>query len=207
MTVAFHWQDILRVAAMLFFVMDPIGNIPVFNAVLAQYETRARIRIIARELVFALLILSGFLFAGTAMLGFLGLTQPTLNLAGGILLFLISLRMVFPELLAPHDETPVEDPFIVPLATPMIAGPSSIAILLLISSSHPEQMHDWTVALLLAWSAALLILAVSPMILKGLGRRGLRALERLMGMLLILLSVQMFLNGLTQYLGSLPAGS
>lgn len=205
MLTTLHWHDILRVAVTLFFIMDPIGNIPVFNAVLGRFDTRRRIRIIARELSFALTILLAFLFAGTAILGFLGLTQPTLNLAGGILLFLISLRMVFPELLSPHDETPVEDPFIVPLAMPLIAGPSSIAILLLISSSHPEQMADWTIALLLAWAASTVILMVSPMILKRLGKRGLRALERLMGMLLVLLSVQMFLNGLTQYLASLPA--
>ena len=83
---------------------------------------------------------------------------------------------------------------------PMVAGPSSIAILLLTSSSHPEQMLDWTVALLLAWTATTVILVVSPLILKLLGKRGLRALERLMGMLLVLLAVQMFLNGLTQYL-------
>ena len=199
MNLAIDWNDALRVAATLFFVMDPIGNIPLFNVLLKQYEPRRRAAIIARELCFALLILLAFLYAGNVILSFLGLTQPTLNLAGGILLFLIALRMVFPDA-GIHDDAPVDDPFIVPLAMPMVAGPSSIAILLLTSSSHPEQMLDWTVALLLAWTVTTVILVVSPMILKLLGKRGLRALERLMGMLLVLLAVQMFLNGLTQYL-------
>ena len=91
-----NWSDIAAAAATLFFVMDPIGNIPVFNTVLSRFEPRRRAQITARELVVALVIMLVLLFAGTTILDFLGLTQPSLNIAGGVLLFLIALRMIFP---------------------------------------------------------------------------------------------------------------
>jgi len=98
----------------------------------------------------------------------------------------------------------VHDPFIVPLAMPLVAGPSTIAILLLQSSQHPERIWQWCLALVLAWSAATAILAFSPWLMKALGDRGVRALERLMGMLLVLLAVQMFSDGVAQFVRSLP---
>ena len=195
------WSEISAVAVTLFFVMDPLGNIPVFNAVLARFETRRRSVIVARELVFALLILLVFLFAGNTIMGFLGLSQSSLSLAGGILLFVIAIRMIFPRQGA--EEEPEEDPFIVPLAMPLVAGPSTIALLLLLASSEPERIWEWCTALTLAWSASFVILACSPWVMKVLGDRGVRALERLMGMLLILLAIQMFLNGLQEFLASI----
>ena len=195
-------RDILAVAVTLFFVIDPLGNMPIFNAVLSRFDARTRSRIVARELTIALAILLLFLFAGNPIMAFLGLTQPTLSLSGGILLFIIALRMIFPKP-ATGDEEEVVDPFIVPLAMPMVAGPSTIAVLLLMSSSQPARIWEWCVALLLAWAAATLILASSPWIMKALGGRGVRALERLMGMLLVLLAIQMFLNGVTQFLAGL----
>jgi multiple antibiotic resistance protein len=197
-----NFRDILAVAVTLFFVMDPLGNIPIFNAVLSRFDARTRSRIVARELSIALGILLVFLFAGNPIMAFLGLTQPTLSLSGGILLFIIALRMIFPKPSTGDDEE-VVDPFIVPLAMPLVAGPSTIAILLLMSSSQPSRIWEWCVALLLAWVAATIILACSPWIMKALGGRGVRALERLMGMLLVLLAVQMFLNGVTQFLAGL----
>ena len=196
-----NYPDILAVAVTLFFVMDPLGNIPVFNAILKDYSPRRRTRIIARKLVFALIILVLFLFTGNRILGFLGLSQPSLNLAGGILLFLIALRMLYPDRNT-GEEQRTEEPFIVPLAMPLVVGPSTIAVLLLFSSSQPGHMTDWTMAVLIAWLAVTLILILSPWILTWLGNRGLRAMERLMGLLLVLMAVQMFLNGLTQYLKS-----
>src|SRR5262245_57660253 len=100
-----NWSDIAAAAATLFFVMDPLGNIPVFNAVLARFTAQRRAQITARELVIALVILLIFLFAGTAILDFLGLTQPSLSIAGGVLLFIIALRMIFPHL---SSEVPSE---------------------------------------------------------------------------------------------------
>ena len=198
-----NYPEVLAVAVTLFFVMDPLGNIPVFNAVLSRFDARTRSRIVARELTIALVILLLFLFVGNPVMKFLGLTQPTLSLSGGILLFIIALRMIFP---APAgDEEEVVDPFIVPLAMPLVAGPSTIAILLLQSSSHPERVWQSCFALVLAWVAATAILACSPYLMKALGDRGVRALERLMGMLLVLLAVQMLLDGVAQFLAGLPA--
>lgn len=193
-----NYAEVLAVAVTLFFVMDPLGNIPVFNAVLSRFAPRARSKIVARELVIALAILLFFLFAGNPVMTFLGLTQPTLRLSGGILLFIIALRMIFPRPTDGDDEE-IVDPFIVPLAMPLVAGPSTIAILLLQSSSHPEKIWQWCLALVLAWTAATAILACSPWLMKALGDRGVRALERLMGMLLVLLAIQMFLDGVTQF--------
>jgi multiple antibiotic resistance protein len=196
------WADIVAAAATLFFVMDPVGNMPVFNAVLSRFPPQRRAQITARELVIALVILLVFLFAGTAILDFLGLTQPSLNIAGGVLLFIIALRMIFPH--STGDVASEKDePFIVPLAMPMVAGPSTIAVLLLLSSTEPERIWEWCVALVIAWVAATLILTTSPFLLRVLGNRGLRALERLMGMLLVLLATQMLLNGVREFVRSL----
>jgi multiple antibiotic resistance protein len=200
---AMNYPEILAVAVTLFFVMDPLGNIPIFNAVLSRFDPRTRSKIVARELIIALVILLVFLFAGNPVMKFLGLTQPTLSLSGGILLFIIALRMIFPRPSGSDDED-VADPFIVPLAMPLVAGPSTIAILLLQSSSQPDKIWQWCTALVLAWIATTLILACSPWLMKALGDRGVRALERLMGMLLVLLAVQMFLDGVTQFWAGLP---
>jgi len=160
--------------------------------------------IVAREMLFALVILMIFLFAGTAILDFMRLTESSLSIAGGVLLFIIALRMIFPQPVSEQTDT-VEDPFIVPLAMPMIAGPSTIAILLLLSSSQPERLWDWSVALFISWAATAMILTASPFLMRYLGNRGSRAMGRLMGMLLILLATQMLLNGISEFINSLQA--
>jgi multiple antibiotic resistance protein len=199
-----NWSDIVTAAATLFFVMDPLGNIPVFNSVLSRFEPRRRAQITARELVIALGIMLLLLFAGTAILNFLGLTQPSLNIAGGVLLFIIALRMIFPQK-GREVASPTDEPFIVPLAMPMVAGPSTIAMLLLFSSREPERIWEWCTALVIAWAIATTLLTVSPFLMRVLGDRGLRALERLMGMLLVLLATQMLLNGVREFVQSLNA--
>jgi multiple antibiotic resistance protein len=199
-----NWPDIAAAAATLFFVMDPLGNMPVFNAVLSRFSPQRRAQITARELVIALVILLLFLFAGTAVLEFLGLSQPSLSIAGGVLLFIIALRMIFPHA-AGEVASEKDEPFIVPLAMPMVAGPSTIAILLLLSSTEPERIWEWCTALVIAWVATTLLLTASPFLLRALGDRGLRALERLMGMLLVLLATQMLLNGVREFVQSLDA--
>ena len=200
-----RWSEIFAVAVTLSLVMDPLGNMPIFHAILGRFDPRRRAVIIARELIFALAILLAFLFAGTRILRLFGLTQPSLNIAGGILLFLIALRMIFPGT-QPRNVEVSDEPFIVPLAIPMIAGPSTIAILLFLSSSQPERIWDWCIALLLAWTIAALVLLASPLLMSFLGPRGVRALERLMGMILVLIGTQMLLNGVRDFVISLEAG-
>ncbi|BFM11290.1 YhgN family NAAT transporter [Simiduia litorea] len=197
-----HWTDIAPAAVTLFLIMDPLGNVPIFNAVLSRLDKKRRTPVLARELIIALVILLIFLFAGNAILAFLGLTQSSLNIAGGVLLFIISLRMIFPVSHEVGDATEVDEPFIVPLAVPMIAGPSTIAVLLLLSSNQPGQIVDWSVALLLAWGASSALLLASPLIMKVIGTKGSRALERLMGMILVILATQMLLNGIRDFVTS-----
>lgn len=198
-----NWSDVASAAAMLFLIMDPLGNVPVFHSVLARLDPARQTQVVARELLIALVILLGFLFAGNTILAFLGLTRPSLNIAGGILLFIISLRMVFPGSSDWRDDTEVDDPFIVPLAVPLVAGPSSIAVLLLLSSNKPEQLAEWVAALVLAWLGTTVLLVASPRILALIGKRGARALERLMGLILVMLATQMLLNGIRDFVQDL----
>lgn len=194
-----NWNDIASAAVTLFLIMDPLGNVPIFNSVLSRLDPTQRKRVVARELLIALFILLGFLFAGNAILSFLGLSQSSLNIAGGVLLFIISLRMIFPSKADPNDSSEFEDPFIVPLAVPLTAGPSTIAVLLLLSSSQPDQILDWASALIIAWVGATTILIFSPKVMNVIGAKGSRALERLMGMILVILATQMLLNGIRDF--------
>ncbi len=198
-----NWQEILAAAATLFFIMDPLGNVPIFNSILARFDSRRRAQIVARELCFALIILFVFLFTGNAILGFMGISESSLSIAGGILLFIIALKMIFPVTKQASEEEVVEDPFLVPLAIPMVAGPSTIAVLLLLSSGSPEKMTQWSIALLMAWGATTILLVSSPFLMRFLGERGSRALERLMGMMLVILATQMLLNGVRDFIESL----
>ncbi|UTA47109.1 YhgN family NAAT transporter [Simiduia sp. 21SJ11W-1] len=197
-----NWIEIAPAAVTLFLIMDPLGNVPIFNAVLSRLDAKRRTRVLTRELIIALVILLLFLFAGNAILAFLGLTQSSLNIAGGVLLFIISLRMIFPVAQERGEDGHAEEPFIVPLAVPMIAGPSTIAVLLLLSSNQPGQIMDWTVALMLAWGGSSALLLASPLIMRVIGEKGSRALERLMGMILVILATQMLLNGIRDFVNS-----
>lgn len=198
-----NWNDIASAAVTLFLIMDPLGNVPVFNAVLSNFDRRRRMVIVARELLIALGILFACLFAGNALLGFLGITQSSLSIAGGVLLFIISLRMIFPNAVPVEDEAGSEDPFVVPLAVPLVAGPSTIAILLLLSSNQPDRLAEWSIALFSAWLGTTVLLVSSPFLLDVLGARSTRALERFMGMILVILATQMLLNGIRKFVESL----
>ncbi len=191
---------ILSAAVTLFLIMDPLGNIPVFLSTLQNVDPKRRTFILIRETIIALVVMLVFLFAGQYLLDFLGLRQESISIAGGIILFLIALKMIFPREKHLTETQPEEEPFIVPLAIPMIAGPSLLATLLLLVRSEPDRLFDWLLALLIAWGITSLILLASPFVQKVLKDRGLIAVERLMGMILVALSVQMFLNGVAEYL-------
>ena len=197
-------MDLIGAFVLLFVVMDPLGNIPIFVSVLDHVRPERRYRVLARELLIALAILFAFLFGGQYLLAALHLSQYSVSVAGGIILFLIALKMIFPvpRQMRDNDEPDDdEEPFLVPLAVPMVAGPSAMAILLLLATRHPDRLGLWSLALFLAWAATAVILAASPLIKRMLGKRGLIAVERLMGMLLVAIAVQMFLEGITEFLG------
>jgi len=188
-------MELLQTALTLFLVFDPFGNAPVFHTVLTRLPEDVRRRVLIRELLIAFAILLIVLLAGEQLMALLGLETPALGIAGGILLFLIALGMVFPAKSVLHEEGN-DEPFIVPLAVPLIAGPSAIALLLLVSSKHPGFHAPSLLALTIAWGASSSLLLLSPRIMKLLGSKGARALERLMGLVLIMVAVQMFLDGL-----------
>jgi len=189
---------ILTTAVTLFIVLDPFGNLAVFHSVLSTCPEEKRTRILMRELLIALFILFLFLFFGEPMLSFLALKQPTLKISGGVILFLISLGMVFPKKNIMGDEVD-DEPFIVPLAVPLVAGPSALILILVFAHQHSGKIGQIAAATFLAWLFAAFILLASPLFMRILGRKGTRALERLMGMLLVMISVQMFLDGLAEY--------
>ncbi len=156
---------------------------------------------LVRELILAFLVLVFLLFFGQFVLGFLQLTEHSIRIAGGIILFLIALKMVFPVKRAAWASDELHgEPLLVPLAIPMVAGPSAMAVVMLLSSDNPDRMTEWVLALFLAWLLTSIILLSANGLKRFLGRRGLIAMERLMGMLLIALAVQMLLEGLSAYI-------
>lgn len=184
----------------LFLVMDPLGNIPPFLSVLKKVHPDRRRRVLLREILIAYIVLLVFLFLGRRVLALLSLQQETISVAGGIVLFLIALRMIFPKEGGLFGETLEGEPFIVPLAIPLVAGPSALAVLLLLQ--QPEGSVTWQLllAVTIAWALSAVILLSSTLLYRILKERGLIAMERLMGMLLVMLAVQMFMNGVAHFL-------
>lgn len=192
-------MDVFSTALLLFLVIDPIGNIPAFAFVLQATAPEKHRQIIVRELLIALAALVVFLFLGKYILAALQVSQASLGAAGGIVLFLIALRMIFPVPKGVFgEETDASEPFIVPLAIPLTAGPATMATLMLLMARQPDNWHKWLLALLLAWSVSGVILLAADRLARLLGRRTLVAIERLMGLILTVVAVQMLLDGFTQ---------
>ncbi|PZP59704.1 MULTISPECIES: MarC family protein [Pseudoxanthomonas] len=199
-------MTILSAALLLFLILDPLGNIPVFLSVLRPLPPKRQRIVLARELLIALVVLMGFLWGGKYFLELMHLRQESVQIAGGIVLFLIGIRMIFPRPEGLMGEIPGGEPFIVPLAIPLVAGPSGMAAVMLMGSNEPERLLGWSLALGLAWLATAAILFSATLVYKWLGMRALTAIERLMGMLLVAISVQMLLDGIGTYLGALRGG-
>lgn len=183
----------------LFLVMDSIGNVPVFLSLLKDIDPKRRLWIISREMLFAFLILIVFLLFGDDVLNGLNLSSSALLISGGVILFIIAIRMIFPMKDRSKDDELEGEPFIVPLAIPLMAGPSAIATVIIFSTQEPNRMGIWFLAVLIASLASLLLLLSSNFLMKLLGKKGLYAMERLMGMMLTTIAVQMFLDGLKTF--------
>ena len=193
-------MTIVSAALLLFLILDPLGNIPVFLSLLRGMPPQRQRLVLARELLIALAVLMLFLWCGKYALELMHLRQESVSIAGGIVLFLIGIRMIFPPPEGLMGEIPDGEPFIVPMAIPMVAGPSGMAAVMLMGSQEPDRMGAWSLALLLAWAATAAILFSATLLYKRLGSRALIAVERLMGMLLVAISVQMLLDGIAAYL-------
>ncbi len=189
-------MTMVSAAILLFLVLDPLGNILLFVAALKGVPAARRVRVVTRELLIAYAVMVLFLFTGEHLLHALSISGPALTIAGGLVLFLIALRMVFPSADHTLAESLAGEPFLVPLAIPYVAGPSALATLLLLMSREPRRWPEWLLALTCAWLASAAILVLGGKLSKFLGKRGLLALERLMGLLLVAVAVQMSLEGL-----------
>lgn len=196
----------LSAALLLFLILDPLGNIPVFLGLLKPLPAARRRRVLLRELLIALGVLFVFLWGGKYVLEAMHLRQESVSIAGGIVLFLIGIKMIFPSPEGMFGEVPEGEPFIVPMAIPLVAGPSGMAAVMLLAAQEPGRMGDWSLALVLAWAATAILLFSATYLYKVLGMRVLTAVERLMGMLLVAISVQMLLDGVAAYLAAPGVG-
>ncbi|MCB1808003.1 MAG: hypothetical protein KDJ99_23460 [Candidatus Competibacteraceae bacterium] len=188
---------------LLFLVIDPFGNVPFFMSALKDVDPVRRRHVIVRELLIAYAVMVVFLFAGQPLLHVLGISGPALTIAGGVILFLIALRMVFPVRGQNLHEDVDGEPFIVPLAIPYVAGPSVLAVELLLMSDEPGRWPVWLLAVSVAWLGTAIVVLFGNQVAGHLGSRGLIAVERLMGMILVAIAIQMFLTGADMYFGRL----
>jgi MarC family membrane protein len=186
---------------LLFLVIDPFGNVPFFVSALKDVDPARRRRVVIRELLIAYFVMVVFLFVGGPFLKVLNISGPALTIAGGVILFLIALRMVFPNRNRSGQEELDGEPFIVPLAIPYVAGPSVLAVELLMMSDEPDRWPVWLLAITIAWAATAVVVFFGSQVAERLGPRGLVAIERLMGMILVAIAIQMFLTGADTYFG------
>ena len=179
---------------LLLLITDPVGNIPVFANALKHVAPERRARVILREMLIAFFLLLTFMFVGEGFLRVMNLSELSLQIGGGVILFLIALRMVFPPLAAEEAEI-LTEPLIVPLAIPAIAGPSALATVLLLVSQQPERRWEWIAALCVTMVISAVVLVSAERIQRIVGPRLVTAVERLMGLVLVSVAIEMMLRG------------
>ena len=195
--------ELLSAVILLALVTDPFGNVPLVNAMLAEVPPARRRYVILREIAIATLILAVFMFFGRQLLGLMHLSETSLSIAGGVILFMIAIRMVFA-----HPEgafgTPARgEPFIVPLAIPLIAGPSALATVMLMATREPAKIGMWAGALAIAMAIAAIVLLTGDRLQRALGEKVMQAVERLMGLILTAIAVEMLLGGIRAFMEGL----
>ena len=178
---------------LLILITDPVGNIPIFANALKHVAPERRARVILREILIAFFLLLTFMFVGEGFLKVMNLSELSLQI-GGVILFLIALRMVFPPPATLEPEI-FEEPLIVPLAVPAIAGPSALATVLLLVSQQPERRLDWVAALCVTMLISAVVLVSAERIQRLIGSRLVVAVERLMGLVLVSVAIEMMLRG------------
>ncbi len=191
-------MTVLAAIFLLIIIMDPIGNVPVFLSILKNIPLERRKKIIIRELIIAFAILLFFMFVGRFLLQLLQIEQSSLGIAGGIILFIIAIRMIFPGTKPMFTHNEESEPLVVPLAIPMLAGPSAIAAVILFMAQEPSRWIEWIFVVFVASLISGIILLSSEALGSKLGNRALTAIERLMGIFLIMVSVDFVLDGIKQ---------
>lgn len=192
-------MTLLFLTIILFLIIDPIGNVPTYLKLLKKYPKEKQTKIAIREMVIALAVLIFFNELGEVLFTVLGLSEIGLRIASGIILFLIGLKTLFPGQGGIRNQEYPEEPFIFPLAIPLIAGPGVLATIMLYAHLEPSQPL-MLLAIFMAWAASSTILFFSPFFLRVLGTNGLAAAERLIGMVLVLISIQRIATGIQLFL-------
>ena len=187
----------------LILVIDPLGNIPLFVSLLQKVAPRRRTWVVVREWLIALVLLLGFVFAGEGVLRLFGLTDPSLNIGGGVILFLIALGMIFRPGLGAFGALPEGEPLVVPLAIPAIAGPGAMATVIVLASRAPGRLPEWAAAVGVAMLASLVVLLLADRLARWVGKRALAAVERLFGLILTAFAVEMMLRGIAGFVAQL----
>jgi MarC family membrane protein len=194
----------LSATILLILITDPLGNIPLFISCLRGVSPKRRTVVILREVAIAFAILLIFMVVGDGFLRMMSLTDQSLRIGGGIVLFLIALRMVFPHPDGPFGgDTRGGEPLIVPLAIPALAGPSALATVMLLTSQAPGKMFEWIGALTVTMVVCAIVLMLAERIQAWLGERAMMAFERLMGLVLVAISVEMMLGGIRSFVHQL----
>lgn len=200
-------ESFLSAFFLLLLVLDPLGNTVVFLSMTKRLTEERRRVVILRECLVGTAVLIVFAFFGRYFLQYTGVTPGSLGVTGGVLLFLIGLKMLFKGdiggALENSDET--DEPFLVPMALPLFAGPSSIALTVLNAAPGREGRFDWIAGMLAACAVSTGILLCSSALVRRIGAKGVSALERLMGLVLTTVAVQMMLDGFRLYWATLPA--
>lgn len=189
----------LESALLLFMVMDPFGNLPLVLAVIGEVAEARYRRIILREVLLAFLILVVFTLAGDQVLAYLGVSQPSLSVAGGVILFIISLKMIFQNSSQIFEDPQLPDPLLVPIAVPALAGPSAITTVMILRGGQQIPAAEILMALLLVSAMTGLVFLLGPRISRLIGLRGIKAIEKLFGLLLCLVAVSMMLEGVRNF--------
>jgi MarC family membrane protein len=197
-------SEILSAVILLLLVVDPFGNVPLVNAMLAGVTPRRRKLVIARECAIAFAILMAFMFGGHKFLEVMHLSETSLSIAGGVILFMIAIRMVFAHPEGAFGLQTQGEPMIVPLAVPLIAGPSALATVMLMATREPAKIGMWAVAITATMALATLILVTGDKLQRWLGEPAMKAVERLMGLILTAIAVEMLLGGIRAFVEGLP---
>ncbi|HHH36803.1 MAG TPA: MarC family protein [Gammaproteobacteria bacterium] len=200
-------MNLVEITLLLFLVIDPFGNLPFVIAVLSGLDARAYLRAVLRELALAFLVLLAFALFGGAILHYLNIEPWSLNIAGGIILFLISLKMIFRSARDIFADGYSDNPILVPIAVPSIAGPSTITALIVLRTKEHLPLETVLAALVIVFLLACLVFLPGRLLSRALGDRGLAALEKFMGLLLNLVAVSMIMRGIRDFISGLAAAA
>jgi MarC family membrane protein len=197
-------MEILSAVILLSLVTDPFGNVPLVNAMLSGVPVARRRVVILRECAIAFALLMGFMFGGRKFLEVMHLSETSLSIAGGVILFMIAIRMVFPGEGGPLGNVEHgQEPFIVPLAIPLIAGPSALATVMLMATREPSKLAMWALAVTITMMLVSVVLLAGERLQRLMGERLMQAVERLMGLILTAMAVEMLLGGIRAFVEGL----